>query len=320
MHLNILQSLQWVRFDEVQAIDVLIGAGLYLSTRDEITSQVAAGKIEPRFIKLPTGTGPHFKAHLYAFDVRIPGDENDEAFPQHFLESFGTRSELFLETLWLVKDNSANAGALYGVKIGAKIRQCNLPHSAVNSMATCTKAVTVFTLDELNTAIAYFRQLLQLMPKETAAITGPPPMALRHPSRLGRALYLTQAARTTSEVGIKTALYCIAFECLFSTVVDGATKCVADRGSRFVEETDTGRRVARRRFLKLYGYRSRVVHGSAITPKHETKLRASAVAADEDLRKTFRKILANEALTEIFSTDDPARLNTYFDGPGQPAT
>jgi hypothetical protein len=311
MHLNILQGLHWLRFEGVELIDIPIGSTLRLSTRAQIVTEVVEGKVATKHLKMPNGTGSQHPAHLYTSDVPLPSDGPTAS---QLMQSFDSRSLLFLEALWLVKDNSGAPGGLYGVTIGPEIRQCNLPHSPVPSNARCTKAWTVFSRDELTEAVDLYNQLVQLMPKEDAKADGPPPMALRHPSRLGRALYLTQGARDTSEVGIKTALYCIAFECLFSTVVDGATECVADRGSRFIEDTDAGRKAARRRFQKLYQYRSRVVHGSAITPKHEPKLRASAVAADEDLRKTLRKILADQALTELFSTDDPSRLNTYFDG------
>ncbi len=317
MHLNILQSLHHLTFGGIRGLDIPIDGLLCLSTRAEITAEVVEGKIAKEFIKLPLGTGPMYPAHLYAFDVKLPG--GDEITP-HFLKSFASRSQLFLEALWLVKDNSGNSGALYGVTIGEEPMQSNIPHSVVNCCAACTTTETEFTRAELDSAITHYHQLLDLMPKEEAKGVGPPPMALRHPSRLGRALYFTQAARSTSEVGIKSAMYCIAFEGLFSTIVDGATKCVARRGSRFLETDDAACRATYRCLHRLYEYRSRVVHGSGISEKRETKLRDTTVAADEHLRRAFRMILASPDLIELFSTDDKHRLDAYFNDEFSKAT
>ena len=61
---------------------------------------------------------------------------------------------------------------------------------------------------------------------------------------------------------------------------------------------------------KAYNYRSKITHGAPIDPKKFPELVELAVACDDLLRRSLRRILTDVELRAVFSSDD--KLEAFF--------
>jgi len=313
MRVIFLQNLGQVTFEGAPSTETAIGLGLQLTTNPESATALLTGLFAPAVSAMDLQASSKCGAHILGHGEYV-GSASVKAHMEGLTQGLISITTLFLEALWLVKDNSANTSAAYSAVVDNAGRPVlfHLPHSAVTSTARCTMTTTAFGLGELQEACMLFRQLIEVMPREIASENAPRPMAMIHASRLGRALFVIQGARSTSDVALKVAFYCIAFETLFSTVREGVSRCVSERASCFLGGDPIERKTNFKRFAKLYGYRSAVVHGSRIDTKKENSIREAAVLADDHVRRTLRKILTNPNLTALFSADDKSALDKYF--------
>ena len=315
MHYHFLQDVQHLRFEGVPPTGVKFGNDdLVLITTPDDPAKLLDGVLRPLVSKAHAKSSKQCPAHILVLNqYRRPAARKGETDVLTYMVM--DRSFLFLEALWLVKDNAGTLGAGFAAAVdddGRAIRRRWIPHSVVNFTARATQDETTFSRDELDLAIRYYQQLFEVMPKEVRPENRPRPMALIHASRIGRALYLEQAARESSDVGIKVAFMCMAFEAMFSISDDSVSKNVSRHVMCFLAGDGTEDSVRYRRTRRLYKYRSIVVHGTQLDEKHETEVRQVAVGADEDLRRTLVKMLNSERLLALFSKNDRVALDQYF--------
>lgn len=240
------------------------------------------------------------KAVVYSLEDVEPFQDDPQAID--LLDKRLGQVRIFLQMLWLVKDNSVNVdlGYLEAPYISPS-RQRGYARSHLHrnsysywySSAQGTVEDVTFSREELRTARRLF------YPR--ADDIGANPKAFpTNTSRWIRAHYFTQAARANSNLGVKIANYCTAFESLFSTDPQELSHKLSERIACFLESKEDSRISLYREIKKAYYIRSAVVHGSAPSKKQQRDIVSVAVSCDEIIRRLLRGILEDKNLHKYF--------------------
>lgn len=242
---------------------------------------------------------------IYA-DIAPPNNVD----PDHHLITLLYEVEVFLSTLWFVKDNSVNAevGYLIYPQRGGISVSSNFISNAFTT-AQGDNAELSFSKSELNEARQiylrstglpdsedFYKSATQLVPEST---------------RVSRAAYVVQAARGEADLGLKICHYCTALETLFSTSNSELSHQLSERVAYFLGESDADRVRQYRETKRAYSYRSKFVHGSTVKPSKRSELKASLIHCDSVLRKAIRTILEDEEVKNRFS-DNSQELDAYM--------
>ncbi|TAJ16489.1 MAG: hypothetical protein EPO68_11000 [Planctomycetota bacterium] len=217
---------------------------------------------------------------------------------------------VFLECLWLQKDNAASVelGFLNYQFGGREVTHSNF--IAVNhSMADGTHATVPFSYEELKQSRARFRAHL-------GEIVGSDPRQTGHTSKAGRvarALYWTQAARSSGDIGDRLAHFATAMEALVATSNGELAHQLAERMAVLLEHTAEKRQAVYRQVKRLYAFRSRIVHGDVVKASEIESMVLLSKAADEMLRRTLSVALVNSAIAATLAGSKEA-LDDYFLG------
>jgi hypothetical protein len=308
-----LQSLEYLTFEGVSEGELALDDMLRLGTNHAISSELLAKRFKDLVSKIEreeiTGK-PCFFFNL----SRMPERKCEESLGRAITRNFLVRSQLFLLSLWLVRDNSGNSGtAFFCVNDDdGDVHYLAERHSAYYFTADSNLVMSTFSRPELGHAIAFLKQLDTVVPKVRRPLDAGRPTGLLHASRLARCLYFAQAARGADDPAVKAVFYSICFESLFSSDTSGVSHRVAERVATFIGTTGQERQQLYKDVHDLYGYRSTVAHGSQLREKEDTKLRPLNVLGDAHLRRCILKILETPELLAMFSKNDPDEVRRYF--------
>jgi hypothetical protein len=312
--LIVIQPLEYLTLDGIPEEGLQIDYDLTVSTdRRFITETVemlfreAIGEIARNTFLNETTAASTSLQTAKAADI-------DDETARRFLMRILSLSQQFLLTLWLIRDNSGNAGEGFVAVVERErgVMFFSQRPGTWNFTADCQLVPSTFSKVELDKAASYFKQLNDILPQIKWEFAAPRATGLVYESRIARTLYFIQAARGSSDIGVKIAYYCIGFESLFSTDTAGVSHRIAERTAVFVATTGTERRLAYRNVHALYGVRSKVVHGSTIKASNVAELFDLTKRGDEHLRQCVCRILAEPALLELFSTKKADAIDTYF--------
>jgi len=239
----------------------------------------------------------------------------DETFARRFVMRSMAWTQQFLFSLWLVKDNSGNAGdghlLLAEVGRGPTGFYSQRP-GVLNFTADCHRTPTSFSAGELEEALGYYHKLKGITPEGEYHIDAPRPSGLVFDSRVVRTIYFAQAARSSADIAVKMAFQCLCFESLFASSSDSITHRVSERAAILVGSDAVDQRRVYDDVKKLYATRSQVVHGNPIRHADLSALREVAKRADEHLRRSIRRIVASPELSELFAKKDWRPVDEYF--------
>jgi len=250
------------------------------------------------------------------FQRVIPGPISDDDARRILLRAIVLTQQFFL-SLWIVKDHSANTGEahlLVGDRATGKadVFSQRVPFLLTN--ATCARTTTTFTKAEVDQAVAHFRVLEQVIPQQEWYPQAQRESGFVVKSRLFRALYSAEMARASAEIGVKIAYYCIAFEALFSTAKEAIAHQIAERAAILIESAAASRLTMYRNLKRVYGIRSTVVHGDALSAAKLAEFREIAKTTDGHLRRTFQRIFTEPPLLDLFATKTSQDIEIYFMG------
>jgi hypothetical protein len=119
-------------------------------------------------------------------------------------------------------------------------------------------------------------------------------------SRFERAFYFMQAARASSDLGVKIANYCICFETLFSTDIQELSHKLGERIACFLEKDVAKRLSLFQTIKKAYAVRSKIVHGSKGSSKAAASIKESSVSCDGIVRRILLQIIENPSIQKYF--------------------
>ncbi len=251
-----------------------------------------AGSLETKYLKTAT-------AVTYGIEECEVFSNDGEAIS--YLNTRLAKVKLFLQFLWLIKDNSVNADLGYLEHpydtLKAGVRRSNVSRNFFSlffSTAEGEVTATEFTRDELRKA----RDIFKRVPGEI--VFHPQSATDDRFGRFERAFYFSQAARTSSDLGVKIANYCTCLEALFSTDSKELSHKLSERVACFLESELEGRLKLFHLIKKAYGIRSRVVHGAGGSKSLQREVIATSISCDHILRRIFLTILENQSLFDRF--------------------
>lgn len=202
----------------------------------------------------------------------------------------------FLNGLWLVKDNAVNFEQAYlfsETKEG--LRATSNFMNVRYHMSDGSSDTVGYSPEELTEAISYAKRAF-IFDHDAQSPTKLP----ADKPRVSRALYWAQAARAADDVTGRVALSCTAFETMASTTATELTHQLSERIAYLLADSPTERLEIYQSVKQCYGFRSKMVHGDTVKPKHFEKLKEASKVADDYLRKLLRLILSNESVEELF--------------------
>jgi hypothetical protein len=229
---------------------------------------------------------------------------------------------LFLNALWLVKDNSITfeLGFIQLKSPGKMPAWFSNFLAQTVQMADGTKTKVVFTRSELRKGREIFRDVLlplsltgdeEVKGPKSFAIFGPINVANATVPRLKRAFYFLSGARANRDLGMKVAMYCSLLESLFSTDSNEITHKISHRISIFLTDHVKNRCDLYNRVKRAYGIRSKVVHGDALGSDASKNITEVSRDIDDICRRLLMKIISDVSLIHQFNADKKS-LDDYF--------
>lgn len=246
---------------------------------------------------------------------QISDDPVDEDAARRFLLRTMAWVQHFLFSLWLVKDNSGNTGDghLLLAEVGRGVQGFFTQRPGVlNFTSECHRLPTAFGRDEVLRAVELFTKVKAMTPQGEWRLDEVRPSGLVFDSRVVRSVYFAQAARASSEIGIKMAFQCLCFESLFASSVDSISHRVSERTAVLVGSSEPERRAVYGDIRELYKVRSIVVHGDPLKQTALPGHREVAMRADGHLRSAIVRILESDELMALFGRKDSKPVDEFF--------
>lgn len=247
---------------------------------------------------------------VYALS-EYPSEDTSEEKQMEILQALLIRTQLFVNMLWLVKDNAINAelGFLqypYQTRDPARVSSNFL--SSIYSDATGSRCEVTFEKVELRQAIELYRRFYG----PSLELSGPEPCRspLGKHDRLTRALYFLQAARAASYLPERVAYSCTCFESLVSTSASELAHQVAERVAILIGKDPDECVEIYRNLKRAYDTRSKLVHGGRLT-RQEHWYVTDSVNCDSYLRRLLHVLLANRDLSDAIEQDENS-VNEFF--------
>jgi hypothetical protein len=226
----------------------------------------------------------------------------------HLVHWLGIRG-IFLQCLWLIRDNSVDRDTGFLSDVVRKKGQAFASFAPRETYTTAEGKVTVatFSPSELEHVrdsfykpiLASYNFSLQPVKREEGLI-----VSSDQGPRVGRAHYFLRTARTTDDTGVKMALYITCLEILFSNDSAELAHKLSERVACFLELAPKRRREVFAIVKRAYNLRSKVVHGDVVKLKDQKELPFLTREIDNMLRRIFQRLyLEKDTLDSIESTN-----------------
>lgn len=293
MNNTYVTGLLHIDFPKLDGKGVEVANGIWLANNGSFRKQTffsetiwnQVGGIETEFFLQASGV-------LYRLEDAI----DDTEPPVDQLSEFMHACILFLNSLWLVKDNAANFEQAYLFSDTPKGMRATSNSIAVRyARHDGTTDSVSFTIEELHEAINIAKATVKLS-NETG---DPTKMSPEHP-RIARALYWSQAARAADDLAGRVALNCTALETIASTTSAELTHQLSERVAYLLADSPIERIEIYGWMKKCYAFRSKMVHGEAINRKQHGQLAEASERVDGYLRQLIRMIASDDATKQLF--------------------
>lgn len=214
-----------------------------------------------------------------------------------------------LKNSWLFKDNCVVCDTAFLIGIDKEIYEASsLRLQYIHTDSEGKFDTVAFTKKELEEFIEFHNKIeTYLYEKESGSMYF---MLEKNFSRIGRALQFVKQAREARNLAYKISNYCAAFETLFTTDNMEISHKLSERASYFLSN-ELNKLDTYQTIKKAYTTRSKLTHGASIDNKLILELPSISSKTDEILRKSMTKILNEEALTNLFDSNNE-RIDKYF--------
>ena len=314
MELRLVQDLQYLSFPRLRNKAFRIDRGVVITT-----DKARVAEMLDRYFMPDLGRMLRYELLAQEAHVLFEGRFSQAAKMTHDQAKYLARLQLIrtqhvLQSLWLLRDNSGNAGPVF-IAAHHDDGTNNWSHESFSSWyftADCRLETLSFTHCDLQRALRLFVAVDRLTPRVPYETFQSRASGVVFPSRMARALFASQKARCANDVVVRITDYCIGFETLLSTDTAGVSHRVAERAANFIGGDAAEKRSIFNDVKRLYDVRSRYVHGGHVKPGEEAECFKQSVRADELLRRCLRKILRDRKLLVLFSADNQKQLQEYF--------
>jgi len=311
--IHMIQELHYVTFPDIVGPYTMVEQlGLHLSTDQQYVQKYVTEHFANVLGDFQTAELLRQKAHLVS-QATVPVPSMEPAWAHGMTRTQVNQSLLLLQSLWLVKDNSTNAGRVYfaarRMLDGDKWTHDTPPYWFFT--ADCELRETSFNEAELDEAIALYRSFSENSRNAPYNAYGIGPSASAVESRIGRALLTVRSARAVDDPGLKVAFYCVAFEAILSTSKDAVAHQIAERTAVMVG-TAADKHAIYRDMKNLYDKRSKVLHGSRLDQADLKAVQERLTRCDNYLRRMLRRLLAEDDLKGLFTRGKSEEIDKYF--------
>ncbi|EKS9844459.1 hypothetical protein QDD82_005309 [Burkholderia cepacia] len=218
--------------------------------------------------------------------------------PQQLLVAKLYEVQSFLLTTWIFFDNSINCelGFLFSSADGRSSASSNfIAHQCSDS-----RGQTI----EIDISRSQFREIRRFH----RAVIGSPDHPYEKPTsqltsghpRLARTMYIINSARGESDLAMRVATYCTAFETLFATSQSELSHQLAERVACFLRVNPNDRLDLYRKVKNAYALRSKIVHGSTVKHSRLGEVVDISQFCDETLREILHRIFNDDEIRGLF--------------------
>lgn len=235
--------------------------------------------------------------------------------------------QLFISTLWFIKDCSSNTDHLY-----TYVKDKNLTFSRIRTVVFSNSsgqyADSIFSLDELEIAKTIFYKIVTIQNigikhsddnnDKKARVNGDEItpgdfhfIEYNSRNRIDRATMFLSLARSNSFLPLKISFYVAIFETLFTTDNTEVSHKVTERVTFYLGGDFETKKSNFKLIKTAYGIRSKFVHGQHLDKKIRTKEKLTEIANQIDV--LTRTLLTNVIMidSELFLQDE-STLNDWF--------
>ena len=227
--------------------------------------------------------------------------------------------QVFLDFLWVVRDNAVNSEiCVFGTWDEATHRW--LKPVGLSPFATVSKVdgvsfrtLTEFSKKEIEIVAEYMKGV-----KNINTITHVHPAAFKTQrqkgqeekiDRFGLGRFIVHRARRAQDITGKIALYCSAFEAMFTTSMSEVSHQLAERVALMLADDIEKRMEVYQTMKEIYEIRSKMMHGKTPKIKGGRSIEEAARQCDDYMRKIVWSLM-NAPIPEMQSTDSV--LENYF--------
>lgn len=234
----------------------------------------------------------------------------DHMNPEEYLVDRLFFVQSFLSSVWLKIDNNIN------YELGFVFYKINKMLGVSSNFLTisCTSAnlehnKTLLSRESLKEIRSLYREKFHYI--ENSYSYKKETQLLKSASRFSMALFHIQGARQESDLTIKISNYCSALESLFSTNQAELAHQLSERLAFFISNNPEDRLINYKKSKKSYAIRSKGVHGSYIKENQIQEAKKLSIFCDSSLRIILNKILKDDELQTIFSSNNEA-IDAYM--------
>jgi hypothetical protein len=246
---------------------------------------------------------------------------------EHYGPILSKNVNLYLNSLWFVKDNNANMQDSYTIipEINFHSRH---PWVKYYSTCTCDSIITYFTKEELTEGLVWRERIFNICRLDANGNVAPlltgNSLAFFNNSllnidynadnRIARAFLFLDEARNTSIPLMKLSSYMNIYECLFTTDRHNITAKLSKR-SAYYFTSDDNERIELEKFIKTcYSIRSTYYHGNQLGTEagHDPKtfIKDALIRLDNLTRNILKRAFTVD--TQLFLQTD-GDLKQYFE-------
>ena len=309
---SFLTSLINLKIDQPIGSNWTIAGDLKISNTQSMAKRLVTESIREHIGTLEVNHILSGRPFVYSVS-EYPVEDTSEQKQLEVLLSRLAHTQMFVNMLWLVKDNSVNfeLGFLQFpyIREGQLARVSSNSLSARFSDATGSYDESTFSEAELNQAIELYKAFFGWT-HDVYTVPEYPPVSLGKQDRLSRALYFVQAARAGSYLPEKVSYFCTSFESLVSTSASELAHQVAERVAVLIGNNSIEALEIYRNLKRAYDTRSKLVHGGKLTRQYD-RYREDSTNCDSYLRRLFRVLISDSDLREAIEQEEE-EVNEIF--------
>jgi hypothetical protein len=288
-------------------VDIEVMPGVNITNDSHIVKNCITNSLATGIGQLEVETLLNAKAVIYGV---VPTASYSHLNQQQLLYANLIFVESFLQTTWLIKDNSIN------YELGFLETPYNKRNSTISSnflaslhtMASGEIKACKFTVQEIVEAIELQDRVYAFKSEELRNLKN---FLQKGNSRLARVFHFLEVARFEGNPVFKIAHYCTCFETLFSTSSTELSHKLSERIASFIDCPIEKKFDVYQEIKSAYNVRSKVVHGDNLSNNQVDSLSLISENCDKYLRTILRKVLDSDDLKRVFEFKNDA-LEDYF--------
>jgi len=239
-------------------------------------------------------------------------DANDIQLINYLLR----KVQVFLNCLWLVKDNSITCEIGFMQVYDRHPALGTITSNGISNLPSTSDGYfkeTTFTATELDLAITYFKEFefdkKSAISDVSAHLENP---LSKGSKRIDRAFYFLANARNSAALPLKAINYCTLLECLFTNDSGEITHKVSERFSIFVGKNFEERKELFKLAKDLYKIRSKAIHGQPVGASPD-QMRILLNKLDTRVRDIFKLTIEDDEKCAVFKMNNEDFDNWFLD-------